>query len=91
MAKRNRASLLKRQREAEKRERRAKRAAKAALKRERRMQKKSAEPQIAPGEDAQDNAASTDLAAIATDVDHDMSAPGQGANGYGISAPEAGR
>jgi hypothetical protein len=91
MAKRNRASLLKRQREAEKRERRAKRAAKTALKRERRMQRKSGESQIAPGEDAQDNAASTDISAVATDVDHDASTPASGANGYGTSASEAGR
>ena len=91
MAKRNKGSLLKRQREAEKRKRQAKRAAKAALKRERRTQRESAESQIAPGEDAQDNAASTDLSAVAADVDHDASAPGSGANARGTTASESGR
>jgi hypothetical protein len=91
MAKRDRASLLKRQREAEKRQRRTKKAAKAALKRERRMQKKTADSQIAAGENTQDNAALTGISAAATDGGHDASAPGSGASGYGTSVSEAGR
>jgi hypothetical protein len=63
MAKKNRPSVLKRQREAEKRERQARKAAKAARKRERRMQS-GADLRVAPGEDAQDEA-STDLPAPA--------------------------
>jgi hypothetical protein len=90
MAKRNRTTLLKRQREADRRERQAKRAAKAALKRERRLQNR-AQLQIAPPEDAQDNAASTDVFAAATNVGHDASAPSSGANVRGSTATESGR
>ncbi len=49
MAKKNRPSVLKRQREAEKRQRQTGKAAEAALKRERRMEK------APPGEDIPDN------------------------------------
>ena len=91
MAKRNRASLLKRQREAEKRERQAKRAAKAELKRARRVQKKSGETPIAPGDGAPDNQLAADLPTAARDVDHDPPPPGPGANGHGTSPSEAGR
>ncbi len=49
MAKKNRPSVLKRQREAEKRQRQTGKAAEAALKRERRMERKS------EGEDIPDN------------------------------------
>ena len=90
MAKRNRATLLKRQREADKRERQAKRAAKAARKRERRLQNRT-QSQIAPREDAQDNAAPTDVFAAATSVGHDASAPSWGANVRGSTAAESGR
>ena len=86
MAKRNRASLLKRQREAGKRARQAKRAAKAALKRERRVLKR-ADSQIAPGGDTQDNATSTEPSATATPADRDVPAPSSGANGHGTSVP----
>lgn len=89
MAKRSRTSPLKRQREAEKRERRAKRAAKAALKRERGVQKESAESPIAPGEHVEDNAASSDLPAVAGHVDEEASALSGGASGYGTSASES--
>jgi hypothetical protein len=53
MAKKNRPSVLKRQREAEKRERQARRAAKAARKRERRMQSRT-EPRADSDEDPSD-------------------------------------
>jgi hypothetical protein len=86
MARRNRTSLLKRQREAEKRARQAKRAAKAALKRERRVQKK-ADSQIAPGNDAEDNATLTEPSATATPADRNVPAPSSGANGDGTSVP----
>jgi hypothetical protein len=90
MAKRNRASLLKRQREAEKRERQAKRAAKTAAKRERRVQKRSAESQIAPDEDVADDTASPDLSTVAADIDHDVPVGDPGANAYGTTASESG-
>jgi hypothetical protein len=90
MAKRNRTTLLKRQREADKRERQAKRAAKAARKRERRLQDR-AQSQIASGEDVQDNAASNDVFAAATNVRYDASAPSSGANARGSTATESGR
>ncbi len=51
MAKKNRPSVLKRQREAEKRQRQAGKATKAALKRERRMERKSEQSQAPPSED----------------------------------------
>ncbi len=52
MAKKNRPSVLKRQREAEKRQRQAGKAAKAALKQERRMERESGQSQEAtPSED----------------------------------------
>ncbi len=55
MAKKNRPSVLKRQREAEKRQRQTGKAAEAALKRERRMERKSEQSQAPPGEDIPDN------------------------------------
>ena len=55
MAKKNRPSVLKRQREAEKRQRQTGKAAEAALKRERRMERKSEKSQAPPGEDISDN------------------------------------
>ncbi len=55
MAKKNRPSVLKRQREAEKRQRQTGKAAEAALKRERRMERKSEHSQAPPGEDLPDN------------------------------------
>ena len=54
MAKKNRPSVLKRQREAEKRQRQTGKAAEAALKRERRMERKSEQSQAPPGEDMPD-------------------------------------
>lgn len=51
MAKRSRTSPLKRQREAEKRERQAKRAAKAAMKRERRFERAKSDPEVTSNED----------------------------------------
>ncbi len=51
MSKRNRPSVLKRQREAEKRQRQTGKAAKAALKRECRMERKSGQSQATPSED----------------------------------------
>ena len=90
MAKKNRASLLKRQREADKRQRQAKRAEKAAVKRERRMEKKLAGSPIVPGEHAQDNAALDDVSTAGADVDQDASVAGPGANEYGTSASEPG-
>ncbi len=89
MAKRNRASVLKRQREADKRARQARRAAKAAAKRERRTQKNGAESQIAPGEGVGDYAASADLAAVAADINHDAPVGGPGATGYGTPASQS--
>ena len=90
MAKRNRASLLKRQREADKRQRQAKRAEKAAVKRERRAQKKSDGLRIAPGEDAHDNPALNDTSAAGADADRDAPATSPGVSGYGTSASESG-
>ncbi len=55
MAKKNRPSVLKRQREAEKRQRQTGKAAEAALERERRMGRKSEKSQAPPGEDIPDN------------------------------------
>ena len=55
MAKKNRPSVLKRQREAEKRQRQTGKAAEAALKRERLMERKSEQSQAPPGEDLPDN------------------------------------
>ncbi len=54
MAKKNRPSVLKRQREAEKRQRQTGKAAEAALKRERRMERKSEQSQAPPGEEMPD-------------------------------------
>ena len=51
----NRPSVLKRQREAEKRQRQTGKAAEAALKRERRMERKSEKSQAPPGEAIPDN------------------------------------
>ena len=51
MAKRNRPSVLKRQREADKRQRQTGKAARAALKRERRLERKSEESEATPSED----------------------------------------
>ncbi len=47
MAKRSKTSPIKRQREAEKRERQARRAAKTALKRERKLNREETDPEIA--------------------------------------------
>lgn len=55
MAKKNRPSVLKRQRETEKRQRQTGKTAEAALKRERRMERKSEKSQAPPGEDIPDN------------------------------------
>ena len=52
MAKRNRTSPLKRQREAEKRERQSKRAAKAAMKRERKLEREQSDTELTPNEDS---------------------------------------
>ena len=54
MAKRSRTSPLKRQREAEKRERQAKRAAKAAMKRERRFERAKSDAEVTSDEDGRD-------------------------------------
>jgi hypothetical protein len=91
MAKRNRASLLKRQREADKREREAKRAARAALKRERRMQKRCGDSPIAPGEDAPDNGAANGTSAADADDERNPPVAGPGASGDGTAASESGR
>ncbi len=54
MAKRNRTSPLKRQREVDKRERQAKRVAKSALKRERRFKRAESSPEAPSNEDVRD-------------------------------------
>ncbi len=50
MAKKNRPSVIKRQREAEKRQRQSEKIAKAALKRERRLESESEQSAVAPTE-----------------------------------------
>jgi hypothetical protein len=55
MAKRSRTSPLKRQREAEKRERQAKRVAKSALKRERGFKRAESSPEATSNEDLRDD------------------------------------
>ena len=57
MAKRNRTSPVKRQREAEKRERQARRAAKAAMKRERKFERANADAEGTSNEDGHDEQA----------------------------------
>ncbi len=66
MAKKNRPSVLKRQREAEKRQRQTGKAAEAALKRERRMDRKSEQSQAAPSEDMPDNVEPLDPSPVPT-------------------------
>ncbi len=66
MAKKNRPSVLKRQREAEKRQRQTGKAAEAALKRERRMERKSEQSQAPPGKDLPDNVEPLDPSAEPT-------------------------
>ncbi len=66
MAKRNRPSVLKRQREAEKRQRQTGKAAKAALKRERRLERKSEESEAAPSEDMPEISEPLNLSAEST-------------------------
>lgn len=76
MAKKNRPSVLKRIREAEKRQRNARRAEKAAQKRERRALKASGMLlEDTPGEDVQDGADPLSLPTDTTEVDNDASAP----------------
>jgi hypothetical protein len=91
MAKRNRASLLKRQREADKRERQAKRAAKAAVKRERRVGKRNARSEIATGEDVHGDAAPAGLPKGPADVDRDAPRATPGASEHGTPAQESRR
>ncbi len=50
MAKKNRPSVIKRQREAEKRQRQSGKVAKAALKRERRLEREGEQSQVPPTE-----------------------------------------
>ena len=64
MAKRNRASLLKRQREADKRGRQARRAAKVALKRERRFKRAESSPEATSNEDLRDESAGSNGPAV---------------------------
>lgn len=66
MAKRNRPSVLKRQREAEKRQRQTGKAAKAVLKRERRMERESGQSQVTPSEDMPENSEPLDPPAEST-------------------------
>ena len=84
MAKRNRPSVLKRQREAEKRQRAARKAAKAALKRERRMNKG-----IAPVAEVRDLTEPLGLPAELTG-DRNDSDPSSGASGTETPVPETG-
>ena len=55
MAKKNRPSVIKRQREAEKRQRQSEKIAKAALKRERRLEKESEQSEVSPTEGLPEN------------------------------------
>lgn len=74
MAKKSRPSILKRQREAEKRQRQEKKATKAAIKRERRQQRDSVESQVVADHDFQKISASLDLNRRTTDDGKDASA-----------------
>ncbi len=62
----NRPSVVKRQREADKRQRQAGKAAKAALKRERRMERESEQSQATPIEDTPENLEPLDPSAEST-------------------------
>ncbi len=66
MAKKNRPSVLKRQREAEKRQRQSGKIAAAALKRERRLERKSEQSEAVPSEDLPENSEPLDPAAEPT-------------------------
>ena len=55
MAKKNRPSVLKRQREAEKRQRQSGKIAKATLKRERRLERDNERSEVAPSENLPEN------------------------------------
>ena len=66
MAKKNRPSVLKRQREAEKRQRQSVRIAKAALKRERRLERDIEASEVAPTEGLPENSEPLDPAAEPT-------------------------
>ncbi len=55
MAKKNRPSVLKRQREAEKRQRQSGKIAKATLKRERRLERDNEQSKVAPSENLPEN------------------------------------
>ena len=87
MAKKNRPSVLKRQREADKRQRQDKKATKAALKRERRQQRGTAQSPIVSDHDFQQIAKPLDLNREATD-DANASASGPEAKGPGGSASQ---
>ncbi len=63
MAKKNRPSVLKRQREAEKRQRQSARIAKATLKRERRLERDNERSEAAPTEGLPENSEPLDPAA----------------------------
>jgi|GEM_PF-3729293 len=75
MAKKNRASAQKRQREAEKRERQAKRAAKAAMKRERRFERGSSDSEAPSGEVRLDEQSTPDGPAFSSDSPPASSSP----------------
>lgn len=74
MAKKNRPSVLKRIREAEKRQRNARRAEKAAQKRERRALKASGMLEDSPDEDVQEGTDSLSLPTDPTEVGNDAPA-----------------
>ncbi len=60
MAKKNRPSVIKRQREADKRQRQSEKIAKAALKRERRLEREAELAQVPPTEVLPENSEPTD-------------------------------
>ncbi len=60
MAKKNRPSVIKRQREAEKRQRQSGKVARAALKRERRLEREAEQSQVSPTEVLPENSEPTD-------------------------------
>ncbi len=66
MAKKNRPSVIKRQREAEKRQRQSGKVAKAALKRERRLEREGEQSQVPPTEGLPENSEPLDPAAEPT-------------------------
>ncbi len=75
MAKRNRTSPLKRQREAEKRERQAKRAAKAAMKRERRFERAKSDSEVTSDENRGDEGVEPNCPAVNSESQPPSSPP----------------